>query len=146
MGGVAAVAAPPDAHGNSAAGATPIAPTQSTAGEIAPARDQDYFELDAPAAGILSVETTGTTNTVGTVWQDGVQLGTATAGGSGNNFRLGVPVQAGPVVVRVTGQGNATGRYQLRTTFAAGYLENPGPNSFQSGIGVISGWVCGGRR
>ena len=23
-----------------------------------------------------------------------------------------------------------------------GYLENPGPNSFQSGIGVISGWVC----
>ena len=23
-----------------------------------------------------------------------------------------------------------------------GYLENPGPNSFQSGIGLISGWVC----
>ena len=25
-----------------------------------------------------------------------------------------------------------------------GFLENPGPNSFQSGIGVISGWVCEG--
>ena len=23
-----------------------------------------------------------------------------------------------------------------------GNLENPGPNSFQSGIGLISGWVC----
>ena len=23
-----------------------------------------------------------------------------------------------------------------------GYLENPGPESFQSGVGVISGWVC----
>ena len=23
-----------------------------------------------------------------------------------------------------------------------GYLENPGPNAFQSGIGVLSGWVC----
>ena len=23
-----------------------------------------------------------------------------------------------------------------------GYLENPGPHSFQSGIGVLSGWVC----
>ena len=23
-----------------------------------------------------------------------------------------------------------------------GYLENPGPNSFQSGVGLISGWVC----
>ena len=27
-------------------------------------------------------------------------------------------------------------------TPGVGYLENPGPNSFQSGIGVISGWVC----
>ena len=27
-----------------------------------------------------------------------------------------------------------------------GYLENPGPNSFQSGIGVISGWVCAGEE
>ena len=24
----------------------------------------------------------------------------------------------------------------------SGYLENPGADSFQSGIGVISGWVC----
>ena len=23
-----------------------------------------------------------------------------------------------------------------------GFLENPGPNSFQSGIGVLSGWTC----
>ena len=27
-------------------------------------------------------------------------------------------------------------------TAGVGYLENPGPNSFQSGIGVLSGWVC----
>ena len=26
-----------------------------------------------------------------------------------------------------------------------GYLENPGPDSFQSGIGVLSGWVCEGE-
>ena len=26
-----------------------------------------------------------------------------------------------------------------------GYLDNPGPDSFQSGIGVISGWVCTGE-
>ena len=29
-----------------------------------------------------------------------------------------------------------------RTSGLTGYLENPGPNSFQSGVGVISGWVC----
>ena len=28
----------------------------------------------------------------------------------------------------------------------AGTLENPGPASFQSGIGLLSGWVCDGRR
>ena len=27
-----------------------------------------------------------------------------------------------------------------------GYLENPGPHSFQSGIGVISGWACEGAE
>ena len=31
-------------------------------------------------------------------------------------------------------------------TPGVGYLENPGPNSFQSGIGVISGWVCEGAE
>ena len=27
-------------------------------------------------------------------------------------------------------------------TAGVGYLENPGPNAFQSGVGVLSGWVC----
>ncbi len=31
-------------------------------------------------------------------------------------------------------------------TPGVGYLENPGPNSFQSGIGVLSGWVCEGAE
>ena len=56
--------------------------------------------------------------------------------------RLGARVQAGPVVVAVQGQGGATGDYALAVTFTPGYLENPGPDSFQSGIGVLSGWVC----
>ena len=34
--------------------------------------------------------------------------------------------------------GATTGRASALT----GFLENPGPNSFQSGIGVLSGWVC----
>ena len=29
-----------------------------------------------------------------------------------------------------------------RTSALTGYLENPGPNSFQSGVRVLSGWVC----
>ena len=51
-------------------------------------------------------------------------------------------VQAGPVVVAVQGQGGATGVYDIVVTFVRGYLENPGPDSFQSGVGILSGWVC----
>ncbi len=42
------------------------------------------------------------------------------------------------------GGGPSGGDTQDDSTSAAptGYLENPGANSFQSGIGVISGWVC----
>ena len=42
----------------------------------------------------------------------------------------------------IQGQGRATGSYDLVVTFVRGYLENPGPDSFQSGVGVLSGWVC----
>ena len=31
-------------------------------------------------------------------------------------------------------------------TFVQGYLENPGDLSFQSGVGVLSGWVCDADR
>ena len=34
------------------------------------------------------------------------------------------------------------GTYRLETRLVVGFLENPGPDSFQSGIGVVSGWVC----
>ena len=56
--------------------------------------------------------------------------------------RLGALVEAGDVVVAVQGQSGATGSYALVVTFVRGYLENPGPASFQSGVGVLSGWVC----
>ena len=137
-----------DLHGNTAAQATRvrldnIAPwASSTAGQINPADDIDYFTLTLPQAGVLVVETTGSTDTVGTVWQDGEELAMADSSGARRNFRLSVRVQAGPVVIAVAGNGRQTGRYTLETYVLAGYLENPGPDSFQSGVGVLSGWVC----
>ena len=137
-----------DAHGNSPAQATRIMPgtpapwASSTTGQINTTRDVDYFTLTVPYAGVLMVETTGATDTVGTVWQEGVELGMADSGGARRNFRLSVAVEAGPVVIAVAGNGSRTGAYTLRTHLVVGYLENPGRDSFQSGIGVLSGWVC----
>ena len=137
-----------DAHGNSPAQATRITPgatapwASSTPGQINTEADIDYFTLTVPQAGVLVVETTGFTATVGTVWQEGEELGMADSGGVRRNFRLAVPVEAGPVVIAVAGNGSRTGAYTLRTQLVVGYLENPGRDSFQSGIGVLSGWVC----
>ena len=136
-----------DQHGDTPGQATVVtlsasAPwASSTAGQLNSPSDVDYFRLTVPHAGVLVVETTGPTGTVGTVWQAGVELGQATSGGAGQNFHLSVPVAAGAVIIAVAGTGQ-TGRYTLETHLVVGYLENPGPESFQSGIGVLSGWTC----
>ena len=147
-GGGSSGSRPQDQHGNSPRQATRVqqgsaAPwASSTSGQLSPASDADYFQLMIPQAGVLVVETTGSTDTVGTVWQEDEALAMAASGGDRQNFRLSVPVQAGAVVVAVEGNGRQTGSYTLQTRLVVGFLENPGRASFQSGIGVISGWVC----
>ena len=130
-----------DVHGNSAAQATDIALDTMTSGAICPAADRDSFTVTAPGRGLVFVDTTGGMNLRGTISQNETVLATGPPG-SRQAARLGAPVQAGTVVVAVQGQGGATGDYELVVTFVPGYLENPGPDSFQSGIGVLSGWVC----
>ena len=146
-GGGGGVSRPRDDHGNTATRASRVrlntrTGSATTSGQLQTVGDVDYFRLTVPDAGILFVETTGSTDTIGTLWQDDRVLGHAIEGGSGQNFGLSVSVQPGSVVIAVQGFGRATGRYSLRTTFIAGFLENPSPNSFQSGIGTLSGWVC----
>ena len=137
-----------DRHGNSAARATPIAFQSATprsgsiAGHINTRSDVDYFRLRLAQAGVLLLETNGRTDTRGQVWQAGEELGAATDGGPGTNFRLATPVEADDVVIAIAGEGGATGAYTLRARLVAGSVENPSPTSFQSGLGLISGWVC----
>ena len=131
-----------DIHGNSAAQATDIALATETAGALCPAADVDYFTVTAPGQGLLFVETTGGVSLRGTLWQAGAQLASGPTGSSGQDGRLGALVAAGDVVVAVASHGGATGAYDLVLTFVRGVLENPGAASFQSGVGVLSGWVC----
>ena len=51
--------------------------------------------------------------------------------------------QSRPPSTQSGGNGGGTARPAAEPE---GLLENPGPNSFQSGIGVISGWVCDAER
>ena len=131
-----------DLHGNSAAQATGMALATETVGAICPVADVDYFTVPAPGRGLLFVATTGQVQTHGTLWQAGATLADGPTGGGQPGARLGARVEAGPVVITLQGQGGATGAYTLQVTFVPGFLENPGANSFQSGIGLISGWTC----
>ena len=134
-----------DDHGNSAARATPLAFRAATprwgytTGRINTRRDVDYFRLRLAQAGVLVLQTNGLIATQGTVRQDGVALA---SGGSRSNFRLSTRVAAGEVVIALEGNGRQTGNYILQAALVAGYLGNPAPASVQSGVGVISGWVC----
>ena len=130
-----------DLHGNTATQATDSALSAVTAGAICPAADVDYFTVTAPGQGLVFVDTTGGVQTRGSIWQNDVALASGSTGGQ-QNERLGARVQAGPVVVAIQGQGGATGTYAVEITFVQGYLENPGADSFQSGVGILSGWVC----
>ena len=131
-----------DLHGNSAAQATDIALSAVTAGAICPAADVDYFTVTVPGQGLIFVDTTRGVPTRGTIWQDGTVLVSGPVSDSGQDERLGTRVQAGLVIIALQGQGGATGTYAVEITFVQGYLENPGADSFQSGVGILSGWVC----
>ena len=131
-----------DMHGNSAAQATVIPLATETPGALCPATDVDYFTVTAPGRGLLFVDTPGGVPLRGTLWQDGAVVAAGPTRGSEQEDRLGARVQAGTVVVALQGQGGARGPYTLVVTFVRGVLENPGHPSFQSGVGVLSGWVC----
>ena len=139
-GGGAPACTQDDVHANTAAQATDSALSAVTAGAICPAADVDYFTVTAPGQGLVFVDTTGGVQTRGSIWQNDVALASGSTGQQ--NERLGARVQAGPVVVALHGQDGATGPYAVAITFVQGYLENPGADSFQSGVGLLSGWVC----
>ena len=133
---------PVDTHGDTAGTATRVSSTSSTSGQIGPAGDVDYFQIAVSQAGTLTVETTGNLDTVGTLWQAGEEMARDDDSGDGHNFLLVAPVTAGTYEVAVRGYGASTGQYTVVVNFVVGALDIPGPETFRSGIGFISGWVC----
>ncbi len=139
---IAPLTPPADTHADTPGTATRVNATSSTTGQIGPAGDVDYFRIEVPQAGTLTVETTGPMDTVGTLWQAGEEIVRDDDSGDAQNFLLVAPVAAGTYEVAVRGYGAATGQYTLVVNLVVGALDIPGPETFRSGIGFISGWVC----
>ena len=90
------------------------------AGAVEQAGDADYFRVEVPGAGRLTVETTGTTDTGGALQgATGQTLTEDDNGGTGSNFRIERQVQAGTYYVAVTGgeSEQGIGLYTLSVRF-----------------------------
>jgi len=107
-------------QGNSPDTATPIDYDSTTAGDIYPSGENDFFRLDIPMNGILELTTTGNTDTYGDLLSsEPRQIAADDDSGDGRNFRITQPVTAGTYYVRVRHvESDATGKYTLISSFS----------------------------
>ncbi len=108
-----------DDHGNDCASATAVGSTSVTSGNIETAGDVDFFRLDLAPNGYLDLQSTGGTDTFGTLYDaECSEIASDDDAGAGRNFRIRLDVAAGTYYVRVRHFEPArTGAYQLSVAF-----------------------------
>ena len=105
-------------HGDTEQTATEIGLPSTTQGVLDHVDDVDYFRLDIPSSGVLTVETTGSTDTSGVLTgPGGVGERTDDDSGAEGNFRIVAPVSPGVHYVGVRGDRSSVGQYALRVQF-----------------------------
>ena len=111
-----------DDHGDSFATATSVAVPSTTDGELEEGGDKDYFRFEVATAGTLTVETAGSTDTYGTLFDsDQTSLERDDDDGPGRNFKIERDVAAGTYYVEARGfSTRTTGTYELSVEFADG--------------------------
>ncbi len=110
-----------DDHGNNRSMATQVLPNSTTNGQISPARDNDYFRVEVSGSGTLTVETSGSTDTVGELQDSsGNAIASDDDSGSNANFRISRSVSSGTYYINVRGYGSTTGSYTLSVSFSGG--------------------------
>ncbi len=115
----------------------------SLSGTIEQGNDVDYFRIYVAQYGTLTVYTTGTLDTVGTLRNEGGSvLSTDGGSGSGTNFRMEhSSLHPGDYYIQVESHESNTGDYTLHATFeprygAMAYAFGP----MNSCRGVVWGW------
>ncbi|MCB4763908.1 MAG: PPC domain-containing protein, partial [Sulfurovum sp.] len=83
------------------------------------AGDVDWFKVVIPSAGRLVAETTGSTDTVGILYDaSGTEIVTDNDSGTDTNFKITQSVTAGTYYVKVKhSSATGTGNYNLATKF-----------------------------
>ncbi len=101
----------------------------STAGRLDRPNERDCFIVEVPDMSTVTLETSGSTDTVGVLRGNGVEA-TDNDGGSGGNFRISQRVSAGTYFLAVDGfEGTATGDYALSVSVAPDSAAAPAPDA-----------------
>lgn len=130
---------PVDDHGNTTATASTLAVNSSTVGNLERGGDLDVFRIQAPSSGSLVIQSTGSTDVVGTLLNaSGTTLVTDDNGAGTPNFRLTRTLTAGGTFfVRVAGKTTSTtGGYGLNVTLSGQPVTNGDIEVTSSGIAV----------
>ncbi|MCB4748421.1 MAG: PPC domain-containing protein, partial [Sulfurovum sp.] len=106
-----------DDHSNSRSTATSINPNSETEGHFERAGDEDFFKIVISHSATLTLKTTGSTDTVGTLLDasgNEIAQNDNANGSLGSNFRISRSVTAGTYYVKVKHRNRAaTGEYTL---------------------------------
>ena len=108
-------------HGNDFSKATPAALDGVFAGQIEYAGDADFFRFEIAQAGRLIVSTTGSTDTIGTLYDSNQNpIVTVDDISTANfNFEINQNVFPGTYYLKVTSYLDSTGAYALTSAFTA---------------------------
>ena len=110
-----------DDHGNHTLSATRVDAHSTTVGVLDYPGDRDFFAVTVETQSVLTVETTGPTDTQGTLYDvSGRQVTAECCAGSGDNFQITELIEAGTYFIRVDAglfAGDA-GDYVLRVEAA----------------------------
>lgn len=110
-----------DDHADSIQGATALKTNNALVNGSLAAGDIDFFRVVLPAAGVLTVMSTGSTDTYGRIHDaTGQSLAYANGGGTGKNFKLRYQASAaGTYYVSVRhNKSTGTGAYKVKASFA----------------------------
>jgi len=119
-------AAASDDYGDDCDNAESISVNSVTSGSIETAGDRDFFVVDIPSDGIATVYTTGSTDTVGYVWNRsncnaGCLIASDDNSGDDDNFLMEGNVTAGTYYIGLKhNNNNDVGDYTLNVVFVSG--------------------------
>ena len=130
-----------DDHPNNCSGGTRVSLPSTTRGSLERNGDVDAFRFNVSRAGELRAETTGTTDTVGTLYRgtdETDEIGRNDDSDNSRNFRIVKDVQPGVHCVKVRGSADGrTGDYSLRVEL--GSSPPPPPPSAITRFGDLNG-------